>query len=211
MKCTIETVQINEDRNVIVTYFCGNLWWELQTDSHSIFKQFLLCIFCIIHSVLNYKVLPNFSSGYPLTITRDFPVHNTFCWVFPIRDASLTCPGVTVLFKKIRGNLKNFAVQLGDQGGRGEESSKVAQSPPSNLCVCVCVCVLLSMLGGGTATISILNQECVLMSIFGGGATISIFNCVCVLMSMLGGGTAIQQQSPYSTVYVCSCPCLSPP
>ena len=43
---------------------------------------------------------------------------------------------------------------------------------------------------------SILNRECVLMSIFGGGATISIFNCVCVLMSMLGGGTAIQQQSP---------------
>ena len=69
-----------------------------------------------------------------------------------------------------------------------------------------CVCVL-SMLGGGTATISILNQECVLMSIFGGGATISIFNCVCVLMSMLGGGTAVQQQSPSSTVYVCSCPC----
>ena len=58
------------------------------------------------------------------------------------------------------------------------------------------VCVLLSVLGGGTATISILNQECVLMSIFGGGATISIFNCVCVLMSMLGGGTAIQQKSP---------------
>ena len=73
------------------------------------------------------------------------------------------------------------------------------------------VCVLLSMLGGGTATISILNQECVLMSIFGGGATISIFNCVCVLVSMLGGDTAIQQQPPSSTVYVCSCPCLFPP
>ena len=58
------------------------------------------------------------------------------------------------------------------------------------------VCVLLSMLGGGTATISIFNRESVLMSIFGGSATISIFNCVCVLMSMLGGGTAIQQQSP---------------
>ena len=58
-----------------------------------------------------------------------------------------------------------------------------------------CVCVLLSMLGGGTATISILNRECVLMSIFGGGATIS-FNCVCVLMSMVGGGIWIQQQSP---------------
>ena len=137
----------------------------------------------LIFVVLNYKVLANFSSGYPVTITRDFPVHNTFCWVFPIRDASLTCPGVTVLFKKIGGNLKNFAIQLGDLGGRGEEFSKVAQSPPSNLCVCVCV--LLSMLGGGTATISILNRECVLMSIFGGGATISIFNCVCVLMSML--------------------------
>ena len=92
--------------------------------------------------------------------------------------------------KKIRGNLKNFAIQLGDQGGREEECLKVAQSPPSN------VCVLLSMLGGGTATISILNRERVLMSIFGGGATISIFNCVCVLLSMLGGGTAIQQQSP---------------
>ena len=134
------------------------------------------------------------NNNNPLTITRDFPVHNTFCWVFPIRDASSTCPGVTVLFKKIRGNLRNFAIQLGDQGGRGEECSKVAQSPPSNLCVCVCV--LLSMLGGGTATRSILNQECVLMSIFGGGTTISIFNCVCVLVSMLGGGTAIQQQSP---------------
>ena len=59
-----------------------------------------------------------------------------------------------------------------------------------------CVCVLLSMLGGGTATISILNRECVLMSIVGGGATISIFNCVCVLTSMLGGGIALQQQSP---------------
>ena len=151
----------------------------------------------LIFVVLNYKVLANFSSGYPVTITRDFPVHNTFCWVFPIRDASLTCPGVTVLFKKIGGNLKNFAIQLGDLGGRGEEFLKVAQSPPSNF-----VCVLLSMLGGGTATISILNRECVLMSIFGGGATISIFNCVCVLMSMLGGGTAIQQQSPSSTVCV---------
>ena len=163
----------------------------------------------LIFVFLNYKVLANFSSGYPVTITRDFPVYNTFCWVFPIRDESLTCPGVTVLFKKIRGNLKNFAIQLGDLGGRGEEFSKVARSPPSNLCVCVCV--LLSMLGGGTATISILNQECVPMSIFGGGATISIFNCVCVLMSMLGGDTAIQQQSPSSSVYVCSCPCLSPP
>ena len=47
------------------------------------------------------------------------------------------------------------------------------------------VCVLLSMLGGGTATISILNQECVLMSILD-----------------------VVQQSPSSTVYVCSCPCL---
>ena len=68
------------------------------------------CVFSVSYThfcvVLNY-VLPNFSSGYPLTITRDFPIHNTFCWVFPIRDASLTCPGVTVLFKKIRGNLKN--------------------------------------------------------------------------------------------------------
>ena len=92
------------------------------------------CVFSVSYThfcvVLNYKVLANFSSGYPLTITRDFPVHNTFCWVFPIRDASLTCPGVTVLFKKIRVNLKNFAIQLGDQGGRGEEC----------LCVCVYVC-----------------------------------------------------------------------
>ena len=95
----------------------------------------------LIFVVLNYKVLANFSSGYPLTITRDFPVHYTFCWVFPIRDASLICPGVTVLFKKIRGHLKNFAIQLGDQGGRGEECSKVAQSPPSNLCVCSCQCL----------------------------------------------------------------------
>ena len=63
--------------------------------------------------------------------------HNLqFCWIFPICDASLTCLGVTILFKKIRGNLKNFAIQLGDQGGRGEECSKAAQSPPSNLCVC---------------------------------------------------------------------------
>ena len=63
--------------------------------------------------------------------------HNLqFCWIFPICDASLTCLGVTILYKKIRGNLKNFAIQLGDQGGRGEECSKVAQSPPSNLCVC---------------------------------------------------------------------------
>ena len=83
----------------------------------------------------------------------------------------MTCLGVTVLFKKIRGNLKNFAIQLGDQGGRGEECSKVAQSPPSN------VCVLLSMLGGGTATISILNRVCQYLEV---GATISIFNCVCV-------------------------------
>ena len=152
----------------------------------------------LIFVVLNYKVLANFSSGYPLTITRDFPVHNTFCWVFSIRDASLTCPGVTVLFKKIRGNLKNFAIQLGDQGGRGEECSKVAQSPPSNLCVCV----LLSILGGGTATISILNQECVLMSIFGCGATISIFNCMCAHVH------AWRWHSDTATISILNCVCV---
>ena len=75
-----------------------------------------------------------------------------------------------------------------------EEERNAQRWHSLHLQTCVCVCVL-SMLGGGTATISILNQECVLMSIFGGGATISI-STVCVLMSMLGGGTAIQQQSP---------------
>ena len=61
--------------------------------------------------------------------------------------------------------------------GRGEECVKVAQpqSPPSNFCVCSCqcleevqslspslnVCVLMSMLGGGTVIISILNRVCV--------------------------------------------------
>ena len=50
--------------------------------------------------------------------------------------------------------------------------TKVAQSPPSNLCVCSCQClevaqpqslvhVLASMIGGGIATISILNRGCV--------------------------------------------------
>ena len=141
----------------------------------------------LIFVVLNSKVLANFSSGYPLTITRDFPVHNTFCWVFPIPDASLTCPGVTVLFKKIRGNLKNFAIQLGDQGGRGEECS---QSPPSNLCVCA-----VNAWRWHSHNIHLEPGVCAYVNI-GGGATISIFNCVCVLMSMLGGGTAIQQQSP---------------
>ena len=45
VECTIETPQINEDRNVIAAEtFGGNL-----KQSHSIFKQFLLCIFCTIH------------------------------------------------------------------------------------------------------------------------------------------------------------------
>ena len=155
----------------------------------------------LIFVVLNSKVLANFSSGYPLTITRDFPVHNTFCWVFPIRDASLTCPGVTVLFKKIRGNLKNFAIQLGDQGGRGEECS---QSPPSNLCVCVCavnawrwhshnihlepgVCVYVNIWRWCN---NLHLQLCMCAHVHAwrwhsDTATISILNCVCVLVSML--------------------------
>ena len=92
----------------------------------------------------------------------------------------------------------NSAIQLGDQGGRGEECSKVAQSP---------VCAPVNAWRWHSHNIH-LNQECVLMSIFGGGAnnlhlqlcmcahvhawrwhsdtaTISILNCVCVLMSML--------------------------
>ena len=53
-------------------------------------------------------------------------------------------------------------------------------------------CVLMSMFGGGTATIAMLNRECVLISMLGGGATtISTLKRVCVLMSMLGGGTAV--------------------
>ena len=157
----------------------------------------------LIFVVLNYKVLANFSSGYPLTITRDFPVHNTFCWVFPIRDASLICPGVTVLFKKIRGNLKNFAIQLGDQGGRGEECSKVAQSPPSNLCVCAPVNAWrwhshnIHLEPGVCAYVNIWMwcnnlhlQLCMCAHVHAwrwhsDTATISILNCVCVLMSML--------------------------
>ena len=158
----------------------------------------------LIFVVLNYKVLANFSSGYPLTITRDFPVHNTFCWVFPIRDASLTCPGVTVLFKKIRGNLKNFAIQLGDQ----VEEERNARRWHS-LHLQTCVCVLLSI-GGGTATISILNQECVLVSIFGCGATIFIFNCMCAHVH------AWRWHSDTATISILNCvcvlcPCLSPP
>ena len=157
----------------------------------------------LIFVVLNYKVLANFSSGYPVTITRDYPVHNTFCWVFPIRDASLTCPGVTVLFKKIGGNLKNFAIQLGDLGGRGEEFSKVAQSPPSNLCVCAPVNAWrwhshnIHLEPGVCAYVNIWRwcnnlhlQLCMCAHVHAwrwhsDTATISIFNCVCVLMSML--------------------------
>ena len=150
----------------------------------------------LIFVVLNYKVLANFSSGYPLTITRDFPVHNTFCWVFPIRDASLICPGVTVLFKKIRGNLKNFAIQLGDQGGRGEECSKVAQSPPSNLCVCAPV----NAWRWHSHNIHLEPGVCA-MSIFGCGATISIFNCMCAHVH------AWRWHSDTATISILNCMC----
>ena len=52
------------------------------------------------------------------------------------------------------------------------------------------VCVRMSMLGGGIAKISILNHECVcLCHAWSGIATISTLKrvCVCLLMSMLGG------------------------
>ena len=86
MECTIETVKINEDCNVIARHFCGNLWWELQTDSHSFFTHTISLVY--LHFViLNYKELANFgiTSDDPLTITRDFPAHNTILLGFSLQ------------------------------------------------------------------------------------------------------------------------------
>ena len=58
--------------------------------------------------------------------------------------------------------------------GRGMLERGTTTVTPSNLCV------LMSLVGGGTATITILNQECMLMSMLGGGATtISTLKRVC--------------------------------
>ena len=57
--------------------------------------------------------------------------------------------------------------------GRGMLKGGTTTVTPSNLCV------LMSMVGGGTATITILNRECVLMSMFGGGATTISTLCSC--------------------------------
>ena len=79
MECTIETVKINEDRNVIARHFCGNLWWELQTETviPSLHTQFL-GVFLKSYTdfvILNDKELANFeiTSGYPLPITVETP------------------------------------------------------------------------------------------------------------------------------------------
>ena len=50
--------------------------------------------------------------------------------------------------------------------------------------------------------ISILNQECVLMSIFGGGATISIFNCMCAHVH------AWRWHSDTATISILNCVCV---
>ena len=76
MECTIETLKINEDCNVIAAEtFGGNLKQTVIPYLNNFFCVFLY--HTLIFVVLNDKVLANFSSGYPLMITRDFPVHNT--------------------------------------------------------------------------------------------------------------------------------------
>ena len=158
----------------------------------------------LIFVVLNYKVLANFSSGYPLTITRDFPVHNTFCWVFPIRDASLTCPGVTVLFKKIRGNFKEFCNSTWRPGWKRRGMLECGTVSTFKL---VCVCAPVNAWRWHSHNIHLEPGVCAYVNIWmwcnnlhlqlcmcahvhawrwhSDTATISILNCVCVLMSML--------------------------
>ena len=81
---------------------------------------------------------------------------------------------------------------------------------PSN-CVCSCqwleVCVC-CQIGGGTATIAILNRECVLMSMLGGGATtISTLKCVCAPVN----AWRWHSDNLHLELCVCFCQCLSPP
>ena len=86
--------------------------------------------------------------------------------------------------------------------GRGMLEGGTTTVTPSNLCV------LMSMVGGGTATIAILNRECVLMSAWRWcNHNLHLEMCVCVLMSMLGGGTVLI--SILNCVCVCLCQCLS--
>ena len=86
-------------------------------------------------------------------------------------------------------------------------------------CVCVLMSmlistlkrVLMSMLGGGIATMFILTRECVRMSMIGGGiATISILNreCVCLCHAWSGIATISTLKLVCVCVCVCSCQCL---
>ena len=45
MECSVDTVKTNEDRNVMARHLCGNLWWEIQTETiipslHKLFGVF---------------------------------------------------------------------------------------------------------------------------------------------------------------------------
>ena len=82
------------------------------------------------------------------------------------------------------GDLKNFAIQLGGQGGRGEECSNKG----GTVSTFKLVCVLLSMLGGGTATIF---STCACVNDWRWHShNLHLEPWVCVLMSMHGGGIA---------------------
>ena len=106
---------------------------------------------------------------------------------------------LSILLKKIR-TCRNFVIQLGGQGGRGEECLKVAQ-PVTTFKL---LCELMSCLEEVQSLSPSLNvcahvnawrwcdhnlhlEMCVLTSMLGGGrAIISILTvCVCALMSML--------------------------
>ena len=67
MECSVDTVKTNEDRNVMARHLCGNLWWELQTETIIPSLHKLFGVFSILYTVLNYKELANFKIplGYP--------------------------------------------------------------------------------------------------------------------------------------------------
>ena len=67
MECSVDTVKTNEDRNVMARNLCGNLWWELQTETIILSLHKLFGVFSILFVILNYKELANFKipSDYP--------------------------------------------------------------------------------------------------------------------------------------------------
>ena len=84
------------------------------------------------------------------------------------------------------------------QGGSHLQTLSMVRGGTATITISNRECVLMSMLGGDATTISTLKRVCAHSMLGGGTAIISILNCVCVLMSML---------IP-TLKRVCSCQCL---